>query len=360
MLKKIFIFTVVISILGYQNIFSIEDENESPIIIPRASWWANSLYNDINSDYWQNILEARKNYVAPNISPEAQNTQEEKTKKINDYLNENFAEQFKAQETLSYSKENAIEYAWRLDYTEYIDSIIIHHTHSEYTDDITGLWQIHKFHSLSRQWWDIGYHYIIWYDGVIYEWREGGDYVVGAHSKYNNFWSVGIAVMGNYESEWINQEQYTSLESLVQYLTKHYGINLAGRRYYHMNCKGEKCNTFPIETYPDSVLIGHRDATHTSCPWEKLYEQIQQIRADNLDYTKSFKPIPRNIWQTSNNQDSHIPTIHVLLKALNKYSSAELEAINSLINKKLEQDIDRNLKKKLQILRLAVILSLND
>jgi hypothetical protein len=53
-----------------------------------------------------------------------------------------------------------------------------------------------------------------------------------------------------------------------------------------MECAGEKCSDFYIETYLDSVLVGHRDTGHTNCPGEKLYRQIQEIRENNLEFTK--------------------------------------------------------------------------
>jgi hypothetical protein len=360
MLRNIITLILLISISVYQNAFAINDNESALTIIPRASWWANSLYNDINSDYWKSILEARANYVAPYSSPENIAAAKEKTQKINNYLNENFSDQFSYQEIVKYKPDTDTEYAWDLKYTEYVDSIVVHHTHSEYDDDITGMNQIHKYHSLNRTWWDIWYNYIIWYDGVIYEWREWWDYVSWAHSTYNNLWTVWIAVLWNYESEWVNKNQYESLEALIQKLTLKYGIDLAKKRYYHMSCYWTKCDTFPIETYLDSVLIWHRDATHTTCPWEKLYEQIQQIRTDNLAYTEGFTPVAR--WEINPNtnkaRNSNTAQIQDLLVVLNKYSLLELENILRLVDTKLEQELEYKLRKKLQIVRLAVVLSI--
>jgi hypothetical protein len=357
MLRIFLTFLVVLNTFWLQNVFSLWENADELLIIPRLSWWANSLYNDINSDYWTAILESRANYV----SPESIVGSQEKTQKINNYLNENFTHQFSSEEVISYNSSTSTEYAWDLKYTEYVDSIVVHHTHSEYDDDLTGLNQIHKYHSINRQWWDIWYNYIIWYDWVIYEWREWWDYVVWAHSKYNNFWTVWIAVLWNYESNWINSKQYQSLELLIKNLTQKYWIDLSKKRYYHMTCNWIKCDTFPIETYLDNALIWHRDATHTTCPWEKLYEQIQQIRTDNLAFTRWFKPIARlNNQAHQTTISSSIPQIHILLKVLHKYTKDELISINGIIEIKLKQDLDYEFRKKLQILRLAVILSYDD
>ena len=45
---------------------------------------------------------------------------------------------------------------------------------------------IYAYHTLSRQWGDIGYNYLVGQRGRIYEGRAGGDYVVGSHAAYNN------------------------------------------------------------------------------------------------------------------------------------------------------------------------------
>ena len=365
MRKYTLFFLFLLTIFWFQNVFSIGEDNgennDDLLIIPRASWWANSLYNDINSDYWKVILTSQANYVAPYRSPESIQASKEKTQKINDYFNNNFSDQFSSDEIISYNKETNTEYAWDLKYSQYVDSIIVHHTHSEYDDDLSGLNQIHKYHSINRQWWDIWYNYIIWYDWVIYEWREWWDFVAWAHSKYNNIWTVWIAVLWNYESNWINLEQYKSLEQLIRNLTQKYWIDLSRERYYHMDCSWNKCDTFPIETYLDSALIWHRDATHTSCPWDKLYDQIEKIREDNLDFTQWLQPIFR--WDNkgvSNISTSSVPKIQTLLKALSKYTQSELKSIQNLIDIKLEQELEHELRKKLQVLRLAIILSYDD
>jgi N-acetylmuramoyl-L-alanine amidase len=71
-----------------------------------------------------------------------------------------------------------------------VNAIVVHHTHTEYTDSFEGIKQIYKYHALSKSWGDIGYNYIIGYDGEIFEGRQGGDYTVAAHSVWNNISTV--------------------------------------------------------------------------------------------------------------------------------------------------------------------------
>lgn len=46
---------------------------------------------------------------------------------------------------------------------------------------------------------DIGYHFIIGGDGKVYEGRPW--YKVGAHTKYHNKFSLGIALIGDYDKD---------------------------------------------------------------------------------------------------------------------------------------------------------------
>lgn len=335
---------------------------QDPIIIPRASWWANSLYNAIQSDYWKKILTARQNAYSnlPSTSPTiAQIAAQEKTQKINDYLSENFSNQFNIDEKISISPSTWEELAWKISYADIVDWIIIHHTDSEYENTVEWLRDIHRYHSLNRQWWDIWYNYIIWYDGKIYEWREGWDYVIWAHSKYNNNGTLWIAIMWNYSVQWINTEQYKTLDNLVKYLTQKYGIDLSKKRYYHTDCAFAACDIFPLETYLEESLVWHRDTWHTSCPWDKLYNQIQKIRTSNLEFTKWLTPVIR--WELQNkNIISTFQTsqIQKILSLLEKYSNEQIQIINNEIEKRLKTDIDQNTKKILQIIKIAGVIRL--
>jgi len=335
---------------------------ERPLIIPREEWWADEEFNSRESSYWQDILTRRAQ--VPYVAPSQESI--ERNQKTNDYLNENFQKHFTTEYTQYYSTDWNFSYSWPLKYTNFVDSIIVHHTASEYADSISGVRDVYRYHSLSRQWWDIGYHYIIGYDWEIFEGKSGGDYVVGAHSKYNNYWSVSISLLWNYNEREVTESQKESLESLVQYLTKLYGINLSNERYYHMNCSWEKCNTFPIETYLDSAIAWHRDTGHTSCPGENLYPIIQEIREKNLENTANFTPILR--WETteksqkkSDSNEYQTSLIFTYKNLLDWYSQERLIELRSVIDKVIEsKKYDTEMIQKLQILKIAALIKMKE
>ncbi len=76
-----------------------------------------------------------------------------------------------------------------------IKLIIIHHT-ATYKD--TTVESIRSYHMNTRGWSDIGYHYLIDGKGRIRlgrpVWRSG------AHCKWHNRTSIGVAIIGNFQN----------------------------------------------------------------------------------------------------------------------------------------------------------------
>ncbi len=273
------------------------------VIIPRSEWWANEEYTYLESSYWTDIIKKRNERPASITTPEQRAKAAEIYRQKIEYINQNFAPQYSITETITHEGKEKL--AWRIRKSDYVNAIIVHHTDTEYANSQKGIQNIFKFHSLSRQWWDIGYNYIIGYNWEIYQWRKWWDYVVAAHSVWNNISTVWISIMGNYSGKEINDAQYKSLESLIQFLSKKYGIDLNKDYYYNMNCSWAACNVFPMETHIDKTLVWHRDTWHTSCPWDKLEAQIEQIRLDNLEFTAWFMPVKR--WEQSPYLNKQVP-----------------------------------------------------
>lgn len=91
-------------------------------------------------------------------------------------------------------------------------------------DALTIIQGIFRFHAATRGWGDIGYHYVIDYDGKIYEGRLGGNGVRGAHLYYDrqcqnfNLGTIGIALLGNYQNRPVPSQMLESLQKLVAWL----------------------------------------------------------------------------------------------------------------------------------------------
>ena len=126
-----------------------------------------------------------------------------------------------------------------------IRKIIIHCTATPENKEVS-VDTIRKWH-LDRGWRDIGYHFVIGLDGQVHEGRPIEQ--TGAHTKGENFDSIGIAYVGGVEAEkkngkWIakdtrTEEQKNALEELLCYLKI---------------------------LYSNATIYGHRDFSTKDCP----------------------------------------------------------------------------------------------
>jgi hypothetical protein len=184
-----------------------------------------------------------------------------------------FAEEFKIDRTVTTNGKGQA-YAWPLQYSRSVKLLAIHHTALGVTNDprsgVERMRALYKYHALTKQWGDIGYHYAIDENGKIYEGRQGGHAVVAGHAYCNNIGTIGIVLMGNFEIEKPSQEQVKSVQWLLADLAEEYGIQLA------------KPVTFHGKTFK-SPIVGHRELLSTACPGATLFAGLSQIRSNVLD-----------------------------------------------------------------------------
>lgn len=135
--------------------------------------------------------------------------------------------------------------------------IVLHHT-ADYVSDaqkaLTGRasWDAAvsharralAFHKHIRGWKDIGYHYIIDWEGRILEGRPVE--LLGAHVEHYNKGAIGIVLMGDLSRQRPTDKQVASLKELLAYLMDQYHIKpdrIAG--HYQMKrtiCPGTYLN----------------------------------------------------------------------------------------------------------------------
>lgn len=273
---KIFYFFLVLlfSFFISQSVFWYQ----KPEIISREDWWANEEYRYLDSIYWLEIQENNKIALENQTAYQktiAQNLAV-KNKEISIYLDENFNENIWT--TLLRKQENNRELAWNITHSNNISWIILHHTATPdiYVSDEEALKDIYKFHAIWNQWGDIWYNFLIWKNGKIYEWRAGWEMTVWAHDKWNNIWNIWISIIWDYSIEGINKSQEKAVKDLMSYLIQKYNIDLNQQNIFHSECLLSDCID-PLISEELDPIIGHRDAWHTDCPWEKLYVQLQNI-----------------------------------------------------------------------------------
>lgn len=100
-----------------------------------------------------------------------------------------------------------------------------------------------------RNWADMPYHFMIDFDGNIYEGRNV--FTTGeTATTYNPEGHLLITCLGNFEVQEVTEKQLESLINLIAYCCEKYNIS------------------------PDTIS-GHKDFAETACPGKNLYSYIQ-------------------------------------------------------------------------------------
>jgi hypothetical protein len=167
-----------------------------------------------------------------------------------------------------------------------ISKAIVHHTAIDEPDPVKQVRAIHRYHTQSQGWSDIGYQFLIDRDGRIYEGRWARDYapgevhsgedttgrgVIGAHAGGFNTGTVGIALLGTYSSEHvtITDAAMASLARLIAWKFGSRDIDPHGADPYRKT-------DGTIRTFAN--ICGHRDVVSTGCPGTGLYRRLPELR----------------------------------------------------------------------------------
>ncbi len=123
------------------------------------------------------------------------------------------------------------------------DKIIVHHSadSSPYTQ-LSKINQYHKGRGFpeSRKGYFVGYHYLIEHDGKITQTKDHDE--EGAHTKGQNFRSIGICLAGEFDLDLPTAEQRRSLSTLLRKVCATCGISQSDvyphRRFGETHCYG--------------------------------------------------------------------------------------------------------------------------
>lgn len=160
--------------------------------------------------------------------------------------------------------------------THQVYHTIIHHSAGSNSDkDYTKVVRnIYLFHTQNNGWDDIGYNFVIAQNGQIFDGRDNQgvadeDNIKGAHFCGKNNNTMGVCLLGNYET---TQPTDATLSSLA---------NLLAWKF-----PKEKISPFDYFQHPRNTqnalylpaLGGHRDGCSTLCPGENIFSIIPEIK----------------------------------------------------------------------------------
>lgn len=161
--------------------------------------------------------------------------------------------------------------------------IIIHHTATDYDpnwtkqDVMKEIQKMYKYHTIDRDFWDIGYNFIIDQMWNIYEWRHGWEGAVWMHTANNNASSIWISLMWNFENTVPTDAQLASLINLTTSIARFYNID-PNKTTYTFQTNNTKEPYVTAKENP--TIMGHKDVAVTACPGANLYTFLPELREE--------------------------------------------------------------------------------
>jgi hypothetical protein len=174
-------------------------------------------------------------------------------------------------------------------YDTTIKAAIVHHTAgsnsyraSQSAAIVRG---IYAFHTKSRGWCDIGYNLLVDKYGKVFEGRFGGvwNVVHGAHATSWNTDTVGLSLMGNFETARPTKAMMNSAAKVLAWKLEGFyrdptaKVTLAGKRI--------------------NVIAGHGDVMATACPGKNVVSQMGKLRTAVEAKVGSFRTPIYARWQ---------------------------------------------------------------
>lgn len=164
-----------------------------------------------------------------------------------------------------------------------VEHLVVHHSagsnsNPNYTQVVRD---IYLYHTEVNGWSDIGYNYLIAQDGSVYNGRDPGsleqDNVLGAHFCGANSMTMGVCLLGNYETANITPSARLNLQNLLAW-------------------KLEKEDLSPYATNQHSLglleaIIGHRDGCATLCPGANVYNILGDIKEEVNNLVNCDEPV---------------------------------------------------------------------
>ncbi|MDQ3991609.1 MAG: N-acetylmuramoyl-L-alanine amidase [Actinomycetota bacterium] len=183
------------------------------------------------------------------------------------------------------------------DYAPALKMAYVHHTatgngysRAEADDVIRG---IYAYHVKGRGYCDIAYNFLVDRFGRIYEGRYGGPArpVIGGHAMGFNTGSTGVAALGDFTRR---EPPAAMVGALVRLLAWRLdaAFQRPGGKTTMVSAGGSNQKFRKGERVTLPVISGHRDTGYTSCPGDRLYARLPNIRtrAQALGLPKLYRP----------------------------------------------------------------------
>jgi uncharacterized protein with LGFP repeats len=136
-----------------------------------------------------------------------------------------------------------------------------------------------RYHRNSNGWSDIGYNFLVDRYGTIYEGRAGGvdRAVVGAQAQGWNTESTGIANLGTFTSVPQTPQALSAMARIIRWKLPLHGQPTHGKVSI-VSAGGATTRYQRGRAVVFNRVSGHRDGNKTSCPGNRLFAQLPELR----------------------------------------------------------------------------------
>lgn len=156
-----------------------------------------------------------------------------------------------------------------------VSRVTVHHSADNFTaldrgsvkSEIRRIQKVHQADDGRHGWADIGYHYLLDRNGVLWEGRP--EWMQGAHAGHRkaNQGNLGICVLGNYETQRLTPAQENTLQKFLQLV-----------------CEKHSISATKIYTHREMHRL-YADLKGTDCPGEYLQSIVERIRRNLMPGT---------------------------------------------------------------------------
>ncbi|HEX2026457.1 MAG TPA: peptidoglycan recognition protein [Nitriliruptorales bacterium] len=188
----------------------------------------------------------------------------------------------------------APEYGHDLQMAYVHHTVVFPHYEPEEADDVVRA--ICLAHVEQRGWRDVGYNFLVDRFGRIYEGRAGGMArpVVGAHASGFNDQSVGVAVIGDYDTNPVPPAALEAVSVVIAWKAALHGFDPNGwAEVVASDGAHPRLSRHPAGTLVAVPAVsGHLDtAVNTECPGRHLYLTIPAIRSRAAQLATSWPEV---------------------------------------------------------------------
>lgn len=164
-----------------------------------------------------------------------------------------------------------------------LKAIYLHHTASSNNYDrstsVSQIRSIFMYQTVTLEWGDIGYHFLVDKYGTVYEGQRGGvaGITQGAHARGFNSNTIAISAMGNYDEASPPAELVNSITQTLAWKAAQHGLNPNSTTTLISSGNTKYAYGTSVVT---PTFLGHYYTNSTDCPGRYLKPLITKIATD--------------------------------------------------------------------------------